>query len=205
MTVLFFIITSLIVPNFSDYLYYYQLFVTKFSQFEYAMITLLGFGAMLVSSILYNWALKNYEERSLLAFSMVVGCIGSVTTLLYVLNITFGMSPLVFVCLTTTVTDTIVLALSQLPCMVLFSKLIPSRIEASMFALMMGLLNLTSLVLAKLLGNFYNRFIGVTNENLQDIWKLFVISSVASVIPLAFVWMLPTKGSVSAVQRVLEY
>ena len=68
-----------------------------------------------------------------------------------------------------------------------------------MFALMMGLLNLTSLVLAKLLGNFYNSFIGVTNENLKDIWKLFVISGVASVIPLAFIWMLPTKGAVSAV------
>jgi Na+/melibiose symporter-like transporter len=76
------------------------------------MITLLGFLATLVSSVFYNWFLKNFEERNLLAIAMVVNCLGSVITLLYVKNIMFGMSPLVFVCLTTTVTDTVYLALS---------------------------------------------------------------------------------------------
>ena len=76
------------------------------------MITLLGFFAMFISSIFYNWFLKSFEERTLLALAMVVSCIGSVTTLLYVLDITFGMNPLIFVCLTSTVTDTITLALS---------------------------------------------------------------------------------------------
>lgn len=83
--------------------------------------------------------------------------------------------------------------------MVLFSKLIPSRIEASMFALMMGLLNLTNLVITKFLGNLYNKLIGVTKDNLQDIWKLMVISSVLSALPIFLIWMLPTKVEVSAV------
>ena len=204
-TLLFFLLTAIIVPSFGDYLYYYQLYVSKFSQLEYAMITLLGFVGTLVSSVSYNWLLKNYEERSLLALAMAVNCLGSVATLLYVLDITFGMKPLVFVCLTSTVTDTISKTLSNLPCMVLFSKIIPSRIEASMFALMMGLLNLTNLVISKLLGNFYNKFIGVSKDNLQDIWKLMVISSVLSVVPIFLIWMLPKKAEVSAVQRVIDY
>ena len=53
------------------------------------------------------------------------------------------MNPLVFICVTSTVTDTLALALSNLPMMVLLAKLVPAQIESSMFALLMGLLNLS--------------------------------------------------------------
>lgn len=71
------------------------------------MITLLGFLALLISSIFYIWFFKRFEERSLLIAGNIVNILGSAATLLYVLNITFGMSPLLFVALTSTVTDTI--------------------------------------------------------------------------------------------------
>lgn len=90
------------------------------------MITLLGFAALLISSLIYNCGLKNFEERNLLAFASLVYLFGSLGTLLYVLDLTLGINPFVFVALTSTVTDTIFLALSNLPSMVLFAKLIPS-------------------------------------------------------------------------------
>ena len=68
-----------------------------------------------------------------------------------------------------------------------------------MFAVLMGLMNLSTTVLAKLLGNFYNSFIGVSNDSLNDIWKLYAIASTLSLIPIAFVWLLPRKDEVSAV------
>ena len=204
-SVLFFCLVGVIVPNFADYLYYYQLNISKFSKFEYSMITLLGFAALLLSSLVYNLLLKNYEERCLLGIAMLINCLGQIGTLLYVLKVTLGMSPLLFVALTSTITDKIYLAMSNLPSMVLFAKLIPSSIESCMFALLMGLINLCTTMLSKLLGNFYNSYIGVSNDSLEDIWKLYVISSVLCVIPLTLVWLLPTKVAVSAVQRVYEY
>ena len=153
-SVLFFCLVGVIVPNFADYLYYYQLNISKFSKFEYSMITLLGFAALLLSSLVYNLLLKNYEERCLLGIAMLINCLGQIGTLLYVLKVTLGMSPLLFVALTSTITDTIYLAMSNLPSMVLFAKLIPSSIESSMFALLMGLMNLCTTMLSKLLGNF---------------------------------------------------
>lgn len=176
-----------------------------FTKFEYSMITLLGFCALLVSSLLYNWFLKSVEERWLLSGAMIVNCLGSAMTLLYVLEITFGLPPLIFVALTSTVSDTIFLAMNCLPSMVLFAKLIPSQIESSMFAVLMGLLNLSTTVLSKLIGNFYNEFIGVTNSNLDDIWKLYVISTALAILPLSLVWLLPSKAQVGAVQRIYEY
>jgi Na+/melibiose symporter-like transporter len=193
-SVVFFCLAGCIIPNFSDYLYYYQMNVSNFSKLDYSLITLLGFIALLVSSFLYNSFFKSYEERCMLAVAMCINCVGSVMTLLFVLDKTFGLSPFLFVCLTSTVTDTIFLALSNLPSMVLFAKLIPSQIESSMFAMLMGLMNLSTTVLAKLLGNMYNSAIGVSNENLDDIWKLFVISTTLSVVPIGLVWLLPTKS-----------
>lgn len=68
-----------------------------------------------------------------------------------------------------------------------------------MFAFLMGLLNLSTTVLSKLLGNMYNSWIGVKNDNLNDIWKLYTISTALCIVPLAFVWLLPTKLQVGAV------
>jgi hypothetical protein len=167
--------------------------VTKLSKLEYSMLALFGFVALMLSSLLYNWCFKNVEERILLSLAMIVNFLGSVMTLVYVLEKTGGIPPFVFLALTSTVTDTIFLAMSNLPSMVLFAKLIPSQIESSMFAVLMGLLNLSHTVLAKLLGNFYNSFVGVSNDNLGDIWKLYCIACGLTILPLAFVWLLPTK------------
>lgn len=52
-----------------------------------------------------------------------------------------------FVCLTSTVSDTLYNAFTTLPAMVLFAKLIPENVESSMFALLTGLLNLSNLFL----------------------------------------------------------
>ncbi len=60
---------------------------------------------------------------------MITACflnlLGALTTILYVKQITFGLSPLVFVIMTSTVMDTLVSAYTVLPAMVLFAKLIP--------------------------------------------------------------------------------
>ena len=71
---------------------------------------------------------------------MITACflnlLGAITTILYVKQLTFGLSPLTFVVLTSTVMDTLVSAFTTLPAMVLFAKLIPHNVESSMFALL---------------------------------------------------------------------
>ena len=61
--------------------------------------------ATLFGSIMYNCFFKRFEERNLIAFGIIIGIFGSGITLMYVFNITLGMSPLIFVAFTTTVTD----------------------------------------------------------------------------------------------------
>ena len=83
--------------------------------------------------------------------------------------------------------------------MVLFAKMIPSNIESSMFAMLTGLMNLSNGFSAKMLGNLINIFVGVEDNNLNDLWILYTIQAVCSLAPLLFIWLVPNKAEVEAV------
>jgi len=110
---------------------------------------------------------------------MVMACltnlIGAAGSLLFLRNIFLGMDPYWFMMVSSAVTDVLYNAFVNLPGMVLFAKLIPANIESSMFALLTGLMNFSNLFAAKLLGNYINTYVGVTQENLHDLWKLYVV------------------------------
>jgi hypothetical protein len=99
--------------------------VSHFSKFTYSMLSVLGSICLFASTFMYSGLLKELPIRSMMAIACLLNFIGASTTVLYVKDITFGMSPLAFVVLTSTVTDTLVLAFTMLPAMVLFAKLIP--------------------------------------------------------------------------------
>ncbi len=128
---------------------------------------------------------------------------GAVTTVLYTKGITLGMSPLAFVFLTTTITDTLYNAYTTLPAMVLFAKLIPESVESCMFALLTGLMNFSNLFLSKELGILINKFVGVDTNTLGQLWELYAIQACCCFIPMFFVWMLPTRKEVKLVQEML--
>lgn len=77
--------------------------------------------------------------------------------------------------------------------MVLFAKLIPANIESSMFALLTGLMNFSNLFAAKMLGNYINTFFGVDEDNLTDLWKLYVVQIACCLIPGLFICLLPNR------------
>jgi hypothetical protein len=59
--------------------------------------------------------------------------------------------------------------------MVLFAKLIPEKIEASLFAFLTGLSNLNNLFISNNLGNLINLWIGVDSDTLDKTWELYSV------------------------------
>ena len=88
--------------------------------------------------------------------------------------------------------------------MVLFAKMIPSNIESSMFAMLTGLMNLSNGFSSKMLGNGINYFVGVEEHNLKDLWILYTIQAACSLLPLLFIWLVPSKTQVENVQKAIE-
>mmetsp|Transcript_11560 Transcript_11560/g.15631 ORF Transcript_11560/g.15631 Transcript_11560/m.15631 type:complete len:133 (+) Transcript_11560:1358-1756(+) len=89
--------------------------------------------------------------------------------------------------------------------MVLFAKMIPSNIESSMFAMLTGLMNLSNGFTSKMLGNFINMFVGVHENNLEDLWILYSVQAACSLLPLAFIWLVPSKDKVENIQKAIEF
>lgn len=156
-------------PSFGAYLYYYQIEVTGFTQWQYSLLSLIGYATLTTGSICYSIYFKESEFSSMILLACFVNFIGASLTMLFCINVTFGIPPFLFVCLTSTVTDTLYMAFAKLPLMVLYAKVIPEKIEASMFAFLMGLSNLSNLFIAKNWANFLNAmFVGCTRDNLAD-------------------------------------
>ena len=97
----------------------------------------------------------------------VIGCFISLI-LVYRINITFfNMSDLTFVILSSLVSDTMSLAFSLLPMLVLFTKVTPNYIEASVFALLTGISNFSGGVVSPLIGSIICRWFGVDSDHLD--------------------------------------
>jgi len=192
--VIFFFIFSSIVPSYSNYFYYYLTDVLGFTNLQYSILSVVGSVCLFITIFFYNIFFKETESSVMLVACCFINAFGSVNSLLLIRGFTYGMSPTTFVFLSNTVTDTLSSAIRLLSGNVLFAKLIPVNIEASMFAILTGITNFCNFFLAKQLGNFFNIFVGVTNDNLDRLWILFAISAWCSLVPIFFIWLVPSRS-----------
>jgi hypothetical protein len=142
------------------------------------MLTLLGFVTLLTGTIAFEKFLKNFEVRCLMKWNLFIGVIGCSISLMFAmrLNLALGISDLAFVIVTSIITDTLSTAFNQMPVLVLFAKITPKNIEATVFALFTGILNLSSIVISPNVGIIINKmFVGVTLNSLSDYYKLVFI------------------------------
>jgi hypothetical protein len=86
--------------------------------------------------------------------------------------------------------------LSGIPSQISMSRLIRNNIETSMFSLQTGLLSFTNMYWSKTFGNIINKWVGVSNKNLEDLNKLFWIGTICNLIPLLFLWIVPSNKEI---------
>jgi len=175
---LFFILQGFTVPSFGEFFYYFSTEVAGFTQFTYSMLALVGSFSFLIGIILYNAFFKDTDVRKLLFAAILIGFVGSIFSLMFVLrlNIAWGISDIAFVMFTGIITDTFALAFSVVPPLVLFAKITPSHVEATMFAFLTSIINAANSFPGKMLGAAINKwFVGVTTEDMSKLWYLVVI------------------------------
>ena len=82
--------------------------------------------------------------------------------------------------------------LTFMPVLVLAARLCPPGIEATLFAMLMSVLNLSGLV-SKEGGAILTHILGVTDTNFDKLWLLVLITNVGSMLPLIFINLLPKE------------
>lgn len=85
-----------------------------------------------------------------------------------------------------------------MPTLVLFAKITPDHIEATVFAVLTGMFNFVNTVLSPNAGIIVNKwFVGVTSQDLSGYYILSLIALVMSLTQFLYIGLIPTKEEYS--------
>ena len=158
-----------------------------------------AFCGIFVGSFIYRMVSKFVELRTMVVISILMNFAGSMGQMLFCRGFYFGLKPFPYIAIVNLSSEAVFFAFEVISAMTIFAKLIPPKIESSLFALVTGFLNLSYWFFARVLGNLVNKFFGVSKSNLNDLWKLFLVQAIVALIPLAVIWLLPNREEVAAV------
>jgi len=147
--------------------------------------------ASLVGVFIFQTFLKNIPFRKIFAWSIVISTLLGLTTLLLVThtNRAMGIDDRLF-SLGDSVVLTVMGQISWLPILVLCARLCPKGVEATLFALLMSIWNL-SLFVSSQISAILTACLAVTEVNFENLWLLVTITNLSTLIPLPFLGWLP--------------
>ena len=148
--------------------------------------------ASLVGIFLFQRYLKTVPFRKILGWSTVIAAALGMTTLLLVThtNRALGIDDHWF-SLGDSLILTVVGQITWMPVLVLSARLCPKGVEATLFALLMSIWNLSGL-LSHELGALLTAWLGVTESNFDQLWLLVIITNLSTLLPLPFLGWLPS-------------
>jgi folate/biopterin transporter len=153
--------------------------------------------AALIGIFLFQRFFKTVSFRKIFAWTTILSTVLGMTTLLLVThaNRAIGIGDEWF-----SLGDSLVLTvlgeISFMPVLVLAARICPPGVEATLFALLMSVLNLAGLV-SQEGGALLTHALGVTETNFDNLWLLVVITNASTLLALPFLGLLPN-------QQVLE-
>ena len=151
--------------------------------------------ASLIGIGVFQRFLKAVPFRTIFAWSTVLSTVLGFSMLLLVThtNRAIGIGDERF-----SLGDSLVLTvmgqIAFMPVLVLSARLCPVGIEATLFALLMSILNLAGL-LSHELGAILTHWLGVTETNFENLWLLVTLTNVSTLLPLPLLFLLPKTSS----------
>ena len=186
------------------FLFLWQATPSADSAFFYFSTNELGFGpeflgrvqlatsiAMLLGVGAFNRFFKTVPIRKIFAWGIVISTVLSLSTLLLIThtNRAMGIDDRWF-----SLGDSLVLTVAGqivfMPVLVLAARLCPPGVEATLFALLMSVLN-SSRALSQEFGALLTHWLGVTESNFDNLALLVIITSLSTLLPLPLVGWLP--------------
>ena len=154
--------------------------------------------AALAGVWLFQRFLKTVPFRVIFGWSTVIATALGMTTLLLVThaNRALGIDDQWF-----SIGDSLILTvigkIAYMPVLVLSARLCPRGVEATLFALLMSIINLAG-ILSHEGGALLTHFLGITEHNFDNLWLLVIITNLSTLLPLLFLNWLPADSTESS-------
>ncbi|MEM9448496.1 MAG: folate/biopterin family MFS transporter [Cyanobacteria bacterium P01_E01_bin.6] len=152
--------------------------------------------AAIIGIFLFQTLFKTVSFRKIFGWTTVLSALLGMTTLLLVThaNRTIGIDDRWF-----SLGDSLILTvlgeIAFMPVLVLAARICPPGVEATLFALLMSVLNLAGLVSHEG-GALLTHALGVTETNFDNLWLLVLITNTSTLLALPFLWLLPTQEDI---------
>nr|XP_043616493.1 probable folate-biopterin transporter 3 [Erigeron canadensis] len=171
----------------------------SFSQEIIGSIFSVGAVGALLGVILYQNVFRSHPFRNVLLWTQLLYGGSSLLDLALVLrlNLKFGVSDYIFVVMDEAVSKMIG-RLKWLPLLVLSSKLCPSGIEGTFFALLMSIDHLGTLT-SSWAGSLLLHALNVTRTRFDNLWVAILIRSFARVLPIGLLFLVPRSDPNSSI------
>uniref|UniRef100_A0A0R0FGM5 Folate-biopterin transporter 2 n=1 Tax=Glycine max TaxID=3847 RepID=A0A0R0FGM5_SOYBN len=171
----------------------------SFSQESVGFIFSISSGGALLGAILYQYALKDYAFRNLLFWTQLIYGLSGMLDLILVfrLNLKFGIPDYFFVVIVESIAQ-MTNRLKWMPMLVLSSKLCPSGIEGTFFALLMSIDNV-GLLSASWGGGFVLHILRITRTKFDNIWLAILIRNILRIAPLWLLFLVPRADPSSSI------
>ncbi|QSJ16258.1 folate/biopterin family MFS transporter [Nostoc sp. UHCC 0702] len=160
-------------------------------------VRLVTSAASLAGIWIFQRFLKSVPFRVIFGWSTVISAVLGMTMLLLVThtNRVLGIDDHWF-----SLGDSLVLTvmgqIAYMPVLVLAARLCPSGVEATLFALLMSVMNLAGIV-SYGSGAIIMHWLGITQTNFDSLWLLVLITNLSTLLPLPFLNWLPDSDSQS--------
>ncbi|KAF8392987.1 hypothetical protein HHK36_021228 [Tetracentron sinense] len=170
-----------------------------FSEEDIGFIFSIGSVGSLVGVLLYQNFLKDYPFRNLLFWTQLLFGVSGMLDLMMVLrlNLKFGIPDYFFVVIDSGVSQMIG-RLKWMPLLVLSSKLCPSGIEGTFFALLMSIDNF-GILSSTWIGGLLLHILKVTRTQFDNLWLAILIRNILRVVPLCLLYLVPRSDPTSSI------
>ncbi|CAL9110867.1 unnamed protein product [Musa textilis] len=163
----------------------------SFSQETIGFISSFASVGSLLGVLLYQNILKEYPFRQLLFWSQLLTGLAGMLDLALVLrlNLKIGLPDYFFAVIDESVSH-LINRIKWMPLLVLSSKLCPSGIEGTFFALLMSIDN-CGVLTSSWAGGLLLHLLKVTRTEFSNLWAAILIRNIMRVIPLVLLFLIP--------------
>ncbi|XP_039142294.1 LOW QUALITY PROTEIN: probable folate-biopterin transporter 2 [Dioscorea cayenensis subsp. rotundata] len=171
----------------------------SFSQETVGFIFSVGSVGSLIGVLIYQNILKDYPFRTLLFWAQLLSSFSGMLDLILVsrLNLKLGIPDYFFIVIDESISQ-MISRIKWMPILVLSSKLCPSGIEGTFFALLMAIDHIGMLT-GSWGGGLLLHALKVTRTQFGNLWVAILVRSLIRMLPLALIYLVPNSDQMSRI------
>ena len=188
-------------PNTGSSLLYFTTNELGFEPAFIGKISLVTSIAGLIGVWLFQRFFKTVPFRKIFGWTAILTTLLGMSVLLLVThaNRALGIDDRLF-----SVADSLVITvmgkIAYMPLLVLAARICPAGMEATLFALLMSVMNFSALI-SNELGALFTSWLGITESNFNNLWILVLIANLSKLLPLPFLGLLPGQESETGFEK----